>query len=154
MSNMNCSEFLDHIDEWIEGQEVPGARDHSRGCENCRTLAEELATIRLAAVTLPETDDEPSLRVWKMLRADLEREGLIRQAAPLRPDRAGWLDGVFSFVPRPALAGAYVAALVAVGVVLSGPANLSSSHDRWLQRTQTSGAQLSAQLQDAEQDEV
>jgi hypothetical protein len=151
MSITNCSEFLDHIDEWIEGQEIAGARDHSRLCDHCRAVANDLATIRLAAVTLPENDGEPSPKVWKALRAELEREGLIHGAVPAR---AGSLDGLFSLVPRPVLAGAYVAALVTAGALLSGPANMRSSQNRWLESTRTSSAQLSAQLQHAEQDEV
>jgi hypothetical protein len=150
MSIRNCNDFLNHIGEWIEGQEIAGARDHSRQCEHCRNLAEDLATIRLAAVTLPETDAEPSPRLWNSLRAELEREGLIKQDA--KAERAGWFDGFFSL--RPALAVGYVAALVAIGVGLSGPADMSARNDRWLESTRTSSAKLSAQLQDAEKDEV
>jgi hypothetical protein len=152
MSIMHCSDFLDHIGEWIEGEEVAGARDHSRQCEHCRHLAEDLATIRLAAVTLPETDTEPSPRLWNSLRAELEREGLIKQEA--QSERAGWFAGLFSL--RPALALGYVAALAVLGVALSfnGPADMTARNDRWFESTRTSSAKLSAQLQDAEQDEV
>ena len=153
MSIMNCSDFLSHIDEWIEGQEVAGARDHSRQCEHCRSVADDLANIRLAAVTLPEADREPSPRLWNSLRAELEREGLIKR--PAAPERAGWFSGLLSL--RPALAAGYVAALMALGIGLSftGPsADLTARNDRWFESTRTSSAQLSAQLQEAERDQV
>lgn len=151
MSTMNCSEFLDHIDEWIEGQEVPGARDHSRSCTSCRGLAEDLGTIRLAAVTLPEGDADPSPRIWAGIRAQLEQEGLIRtgHARPVRQS-AGWFDSIFSFIPRPALATAYVGALVVAGFVLSGPVHVRSNQDGWREGTQKSTAELNAQLGEAE----
>jgi hypothetical protein len=151
MSTMNCSEFLSHIDEWIEGQEVPGARDHCRTCASCRGLAEDLGTIRLAAVALPETDEDPSPRVWAGIRAQLEQEGLIRtgSARPIRQS-AGWFDSVFSFIPRPALATAWVGALIVAGFALSGPVHIRSDQDRWREGTQRSTAELNAQLGDAE----
>jgi len=151
MSTMNCSDFLTHIDEWIEGQEVPGARDHSRSCSNCRGLAEDLGTIRLAAVTLPETDEEPSPRIWASIRAQLEQEGLIRTgyARPVRQS-SGWFDSIFSFVPRPALATAYVGLLAVAGFALTGPVHLRSDQDGWREGTQRSTAELNAQLGDAE----
>ncbi len=149
MNCMNCTEFLSHIDEWIEGMEVPGARDHSRACAHCRGLAEDLGTIRLAAVTLPEADPDPSPRIWTALRAQLEEEGLIREAVNF-PQRTGWFDSIFSFVPRPALATAYVGALVVIGVVLSGPIHMRTDQDRWRERTQKTSAELNAQLEAAE----
>jgi hypothetical protein len=152
MSTMNCDEFLNHIGEWIEGQEVPGARDHSRTCSNCRGLAEDLGTIRLVAVTLPEEDPEISPRVWNALRAQLEQEGLIRTTGPERAPR--WFDSIFSFIPRPAMATAYVALLVAAAAVLTVPVHIRGNEDAWRESTQTSTAQLSAQLEDAEKDAV
>jgi hypothetical protein len=152
---MDCSEFLNHIDEWIEGQEIPGARDHSRGCSNCRGLAEDLGTIRLAAVTLPEADAEPSPRIWFALRAQLEQEGLIRTGGTRSIQRpAGWFDSVFSFIPRPALATAYVGALVVAGFALSGPIHMRGTEDSWRESMQPSTTQLSAQLEVAEQSAV
>jgi hypothetical protein len=150
MSTMDCNEFLDHIDLWIEGQEVPGARDHSRSCANCRGLADDLGTIRLAAVTLPEDDSEISPRVWRSIRAQLVQEGLIHTGATQTASGTGWFDSVFSFVPRPVLATAYVCALVAAGFALTNPIHIRGNQDRWLETTRTSTAPLSAQLADAE----
>lgn len=151
MSTMNCGEFLHHMDEWIEGQEVPGARDHSRTCANCRGLAEDLGAIRLAAVTLPEADEDPSPLIWAGIRAQLEQQGLIRTgySGPVGQP-AGWLDSLFSFIPRPALATAYVGALVIAGFALSGPVHIRSDQDRWRDGTQRSAAELNAQLGEAE----
>jgi hypothetical protein len=152
MSAMNCDEFLNHIDEWIEGQEVPGARDHSRTCANCRGLAEDLGTLRLVAVTLPEEDPEISPRVWKSLKAQLEEEGLIRTSCPERAP--SWFDSAFSFLPRPAMATAYVAVLVAASALLIAPVRMRGNEDAWRESTQTSTAPLSAQLEDAEKNAV
>jgi hypothetical protein len=151
MSTINCVEFLSHIGEWIEGQEIPGARDHSRICANCRGMAEDLGSIRLAAVTLPEADEDPSPRVWASIRAQLEQEGLIRteHSRPARQS-AGWFDSVFSFIPRPALATAYIGALVVAGFALSGPVHVRSDQDRWREGTQKTSAELNAQLGEAE----
>jgi hypothetical protein len=152
MSAMNCDEFLNHIGEWIEGQEVPGARDHSRTCANCRGLAEDLGTIRLVAATMPEEDPAISPRVWNSLRAQLQEEGLIRTT---RPERApSWFDSVFSFMPRPAMATAYVAVLVAAAALLTGPVRVRGNEDAWRESTQTSTTQLNAQLEDAEKNVV
>jgi hypothetical protein len=151
MSTMNCADFLNHIGEWIEGQEVPGARDHSRTCAHCRGLAEDLGTIRLAAVTLPEADADPPPRVWAALRAQLEQEGLIHSGVALQiPHRVGWFDSIFTFVPRPAFAAAYVGVLVIAGFVLSGPVHMRTDQDRWRERTQRTSAELNAQLDAAE----
>lgn len=152
MSTMNCTDFLNHIDEWIEGQEVPGARDHSRTCANCRGLAEDLGTIRLAAVTLPEADPDPSPHIWAALRTHLQEEGLIRSGVALQlPHRTGWFDSIFSLIPRPALATAYIGALVIAGFVLSGPVHMRNGQDRWRERTQRTSAELNSQLEIAEQ---
>ena len=151
MSAMNCDQFLAHIGEWIEGQEVPGARDHSRICAECRGLAEDLGTIRLNAVTLPESDPEISPRVWNALRAQLQAEGLIHSGTVHESASSGWFAGLFSFLPRPAFAAGYVIVLVAVGLAFSGPARVSGTDDAWRQRTQNSTAQLSAQLETVEQ---
>lgn len=152
MSAMDCSEFLDHINEWVEGQEVPGARDHSRSCAHCRGLAEDLCTIRLTASTAFELDEAPSERVWTALRTQLQQEGIIR-GGKVRTG-SSWFDSLFAVLPRPALAGAYVALLVAAGFALSGPAVVPGHEDQWRERTQVSTSQLSAQLQDAEQNAV
>jgi hypothetical protein len=154
MSTMGCSEFLDHIDQWIEGQEVPGARDHSRSCARCRGLAEDLGAIRIGAVTFLETDVEPPKRVWLAIRAQLEQEGLIRGAVTRPAARPSWFDSIFSFIPRPALATAYVGALVVGAIALSGPVHMRGTQDQWRESTDSSTAQLSAQLDDAEKNAV
>ena len=149
MSTMNCTEFRNHIGDWIEGQEIPGARDHSRTCAHCRELAEDLGMIRLVAVSLPEADPEPSPRIWTVLRAQLEHEGLIRGDASLPAPRPSWFDSIF-FIPRPALAGAYVAILAVAGLALTGPIHIRSHQDRSAETAFIPPAQLSAQLNDAE----
>jgi hypothetical protein len=90
-------------------------------------------------------DPEPSPRLWTALRAQLEAEGIIHDGVRVAPGShlPGWLDAVFGAIPRPALAGAYLAFLIAVAVGLSGPFGL---------RTASSpNFPLSAQLDTAEQ---
>jgi hypothetical protein len=97
-------------------------------------------------------------RVWTSLRAQLEQEGLIRETVPehevaakVQAPRTGWFGNLFPMLPRPVLAGAYLAALVAVAFALSGPVNRRVNEARWLKGTQTSTSPLSAQLNFAEQ---
>jgi hypothetical protein len=155
MSTIDCNEFLSHIDDWIEGMEIPGARDHSRTCAQCRALAEDLGAIRIGAVTYLETDVEAPARVWVAIRAQLEQQGLIGDANPRPVARSeGWFSSIFSFIPRPAMATAYVGVLVLAGIGLSGPIHIQGTEDPWLATTQTSTATLRTQLQTAETDAV
>ena len=58
-------------------------------------------------------------------------------------------------MPRPALAGAYLAALIAVSVALTGPSTRQLDEARWMSGTQRyAPVLLSAQLETAEQDTV
>ncbi len=92
--------------------------------------------------------------MWTSLRAQLEQEGLISETIPAgahEGPRSGWFGGLFPRLPRPVLAGAYLAALVAAAFALSGPVNRRVNEARWLKGTQTSTSPLSAQLNFAEQ---
>ncbi|MGC2506004.1 MAG: hypothetical protein WA369_05055, partial [Candidatus Acidiferrales bacterium] len=55
-------------------------------------------------------------------------------------------------IPRPALAGAYLVALLALGLTATGPGARKSDDARWLSRMDNSTEPLSAQLDTAEQD--
>jgi hypothetical protein len=142
---MECSQFIDQLDAWLDGERHPDARDHARDCGACRSMAVDLDDIRVAAPALMIADPEPSPRVWTALRAQLEEEGIIhgggRVASP--SGLPGWLEALFSTVPRPALAGAYLAFLVAVAVGLAGPFGLGTAP--------SPSFPLSAQLNSAEQ---
>lgn len=116
-----CNEFANQLEQWMEGERPAESAAHLKGCPDCQSLIQDLESIRGAARSM-ETGDAPPDRVWVSLRAQLEQEGLIHG------ERRGWMegirtwfDGIFSAVPRPALAGAYLVALVAVGAAVAIP---------------------------------
>jgi hypothetical protein len=159
MSTMGCNEFLKQLDAWMEGERAANARAHVRECANCRGLVEDMDAIRQTAGVWAAEEADPPARVWVSLRAQLEQEGLIRDAVhagePSQKERSrGWLAGIFSVVPRPALAGAYLLALIAGSFALTGPSAKQLNESRWISGTQDSTGAMSAQLQTAERDSV
>jgi len=146
MGTIGCKEFLNHIEPWMGGERHPDARAHARDCGRCRGLVDDFGAIQNAARDLSTVEEEPSAHVWTLLRAQLEQEGLIRNR------RSGWFQGFFGAIPRPALAGAYLAMLIAAAVALSGPIHRQLNDYRWIQGTET--AKLGAQLDSVEQNTV
>jgi hypothetical protein len=151
MATIGCNEFLDQLEPWMEGERHPDAQAHVRNCPRCRNVAADLDLIHVAAHELALTDPEPPARVWNSLRAQLQQEGLIREG---RSVQSHWWNGWFTAMPRPALAGAYLALLIAVGFAASGPINHRMNKARWLEGTQMSTTALGAQLNTAEQKTV
>jgi hypothetical protein len=162
MATITCREFLEHLEPWMEGERPQDAEAHLRTCRNCSSVVSDLELIHSEARSWSATEQEAPDRVWTSLRAQLEQEGLIRETIPAGEDgaqdvahvagpRAGWFSSLFPRLPRPVLAGAYLAALVAVAFALSGPVNKRVNEARWLKGTQTSTSPLSAQLDFAEQ---
>jgi hypothetical protein len=101
---------------------------------------------------------EPPARIWASLRLQLEAEGLIHDPAdlshaavsiPASEHRAGWFESMFSGMARPALAGAYLIALIAAGFALSGLGSERGS-DRWTSVTQNTTTPLRSELDDVE----
>jgi hypothetical protein len=149
MATIDCSAFLNQLEQWMEGERPADARAHFRHCPRCRSLVEDVDSIRETAHSMESADADPPDRIWISLRAQLEKEGLIhgerRDWAEALKD---WFDGVFSAVPRPALAGSYLVALIAVSVALAGPGY------RRFNGTQIPTQPLTAQLNTAEQDAI
>ncbi len=159
MSTLGCNEFRKQLDAWMEGERSPEARAHVSECAHCRSLVEDMDAIWQTAGAWAAEEVDPPARVWVSLRAQLEQEGLIRREVPEgQPSRAesprGWFAGIFTAVPRPALAGAYLLALIAVSVALTGPSAKQVNESRWISGTQDSTGTLDAQLQTAERDSV
>jgi hypothetical protein len=156
MAAIDCKQFLNQLDAWMEGQRTSDAQAHARNCKLCRNLADDLGSITAAARSLAAEELEPPAHLWTSLRAQLEREGLIRQQVSVgqitehKTSAEGWRRW-FGAIPRPALAGAYLAALVAVGVALSGPISKQVNDYRWIQGTKDSTSSLSAHLNSVEQ---
>jgi hypothetical protein len=159
MATITCREFLSYLEPWMEGERPPDAQAHVRTCSHCSGVIKDLEMIHSEARSWNALEQDAPERVWTSLRAQLEQEGLIRETIPasdgraqVAAPRAGWFAGLFPRLPRPVLAGAYLAALVAVAFALSGPVNKRVNEARWLKGTQTSTSPLSAQLNFAEQD--
>ena len=158
MATITCREFLNYLEPWMEGERPRDAQAHLRICRHCSSVVSDLELIHTEARGWSATEQDAPERVWTSLRAQLEREGLIRAtipanelAAKARAPLAGWFSGSFPRLPRPVLAGAYLAALVAAAFALSGPVNKRVNEARWLKGTQISTSPLSAQLDFAEQ---
>lgn len=117
---MQCTEFRNYAAQWMEGERAAEARQHAEACPACRGLVADLEAIASAAGDWGAELPEPPDRIWTALRAQLEQEGLIREpAAVASAAEEGWFAGLFSFVPRPALAGAYLALLLIAGGVVA-----------------------------------
>jgi len=146
MSVANCSQFLNQLEQWMEGQRPLDAQSHLRSCPTCQGLVEDLSSIEQTARSMGATETAPPDRLWASLRAQLEQEGIIRtEAHGWIQGVIHWFDGVLSAVPRPALAGAYLVALVGISLALAGPGYRRSNWNDNATRP------LSAQLE-AEQD--
>jgi hypothetical protein len=159
MATKNCEAFLD-LESWIEGERSAGANAHFRDCAACQAVIADLTAIRTEAHSWSALESEAPEHVWVALRAQLEQEGLIRSSEPERivravvPSNPDWLRGFLGRIPRPALAGAYLSVLVALGFALSGPANKQSNEARWLEGTQVATSPLSAKLNSFEQNPI
>ncbi len=158
MATVNCKDFqgrFEPSDDSPRNDSPPDLRvqAHLRDCPSCRSFIEDLGKIRAAGARLAASDPEPPARIWFSLRAELEKEGLIRDTPAKSPSKS-WLgelfSGRFTVLPRPVLAGGYLAALLAIAFGLSGPINSRINRQRWLDGTQSSTEPLSAQLMTAE----
>lgn len=110
---MQCYE-VERVLEQKQAEELPpAAAAHVEECERCRALVADLTAILSVAQEFAAEPVEAPERVWANVRAQLESEGLIRE-----PREAGWLADWFAGFPRPLAAGAYLAFLVAAGVLL------------------------------------
>jgi hypothetical protein len=148
MAIIGCKDFASYLEAWMEGERPSDAQAHLRGCPHCRTIVEDLDAIHATALDWNSEQAELPSHIWNSLRVQLEQEGLIRVR------RLGWLGrirGAFAPLPRPALAGAYLAALIIAAFALSGPVQRQVNHYRWIQGTQESSASLGTQLNSVEQ---
>jgi hypothetical protein len=153
MNTIGCNEFLNQLGDWMESKRSADARAHLTVCGDCRALVTDLAAIQETAPSLAFDDPEPSPRLWLAVRSQLEREGLIRtERRGWTAGLIGWLDDAFAAIPRPALAGAYLVALLALGLTATGPGARKSDDARWLSHMDNSTEPLSAQLDTAEHD--
>ncbi|MFY9803836.1 MAG: hypothetical protein WA211_20440 [Candidatus Acidiferrales bacterium] len=162
MATINCEEFLNHLEPWMEGERNAQAQAHLRDCPHCFAIVNDLNAIQAEARSWSASETEAPERVWVSLRAQLEQEGLIHDTvlASEQPQHAreaarpSWLRGLFGGLPRPVLAGAYLAALVAIAFALSGPVHKRVNEAKWLEGTRIATSPLRAELNTAEQDSI
>jgi hypothetical protein len=154
MATVNCKDFQYRFEPSDDSPRIDSppdlkAKAHLRDCPACRSFVQDLGMIRAAAAELAASDPEPPARIWFSLRAELEKEGIIRDT-PSKSWLREFFGGRFSALPRPVLAGGYLAALLAIAFGLSGPINSRINRQRWLDGTQSSTMPLSAELTSAE----
>jgi hypothetical protein len=113
---MQCQEIELVLEQWEPGALPANAAAHVASCADCRGLIEDLQAIQSAGAVLGQEDLEaaPPASLWINLRTQLESEGLIHEP---RPAGAGWFDSWWAAIPRPALAGAYLALLIVAGLL-------------------------------------
>jgi hypothetical protein len=146
---MRCQEFEAVLEQASEQPMPAEAAAHAAQCGNCRNLAADLETIATVARELSISEEEPPARVWVHLRAQLEKEGIIRtpefqQAEVVQ--HAGWLKGVLAWMRRPALVATYAALMVlAAGLAWQHFATVDDSMSADAVKTQTSLNKLEAQ---------
>lgn len=145
-----CDAFVNQLDSWMEGARSAQGLSHVSACLDCRGFAEDLDAIAATARSIAADGNEPPAYLWDSIRAQLENEGIIRQARPTVPAPAKGWRGWFDFVPRPALAGAFVAILAVAAFFGTGPVRQRINDYRWMQGTQTSTASLTSQLDTVE----
>ena len=157
MAIIKCEEFLSRLEPWMEGERHADVQAHLRNCPHCHAIVNDLHAIQAEARSWSSSETDAPERVWTALREQLEKEGLIRDTV-LDSKRSGreaasarWLWGLFGGVPRPVLAGAYLAALIAVAFALSGPIHKKVNEEKWLEGTRIATSPLRAELNTAEQ---
>lgn len=113
---MECKHLLAELETaGLEEHLSSAAVAHLDQCAHCSALIADLKAIRNASAELAEA--EPPARLWVSLRNQLESEGLIREpeaevvATASRP--SFWLR------LRPAMAAAYLALIVVLGIWVS-----------------------------------
>ena len=123
---MQCTEFESYIEQRSGEQLPPAAASHLDACAKCRNLVADFEAIEASAAALGDGVPEPPEHIWISLRSELVSEGLIRE---VEPDPAGFFAQLFTWVPRPALAGAFLAILLAAAVLIGLRGNLSTPYN-------------------------
>ena len=139
MPAMQCQDFQDSLDLWLEGERRPDAEAHVRTCAACNALVADMEMIRSAANDLEDVDPPPP--VWAAIRSRLEAEGLVAKR-----DRWAWLPSFGSGWMRPAFAGALVAVLAVGAFLLGTNVRKPTAHEQWVNTNQAATAPIEADL--------
>jgi anti-sigma-K factor RskA len=114
---MQCRDIEEVLEQEGLAPLPEAARAHVARCPQCQDYLADLETIVSAAHELP-AEVEPPARLWIALRAQLEREGLIKEPVTARKEeRVSWWDFGTFFRSR-AMATVTVGALIAAGAIL------------------------------------
>jgi anti-sigma-K factor RskA len=114
---MQCRDVEEVLEEEGLAPLPAAARAHVASCQRCQDYLADLETIVSAAHELP-AEVEPPARLWMALRAQLEREGLIKEPVTARKEEPGsWWD-FGTFIRSRALATVTVGALIAAAAIL------------------------------------
>lgn len=143
MPAMQCSEFLDLLGPWMEGERPPVVEAHLRACGACRAMLADLDAIQAASHELADVD--PPARVWTAIRAQLDQERMF--------ERRGWRAWVTSLLaawPRPAIATVTLAVLVAGAFLLGIQVRNYNNQQRWSRGTEAVTQPIDANLGDFE----
>jgi hypothetical protein len=151
MATITCRDVLDRLDSWRGDNPPSDVQAHLHNCPNCRSLVDDLKAICGEASSWRAEEIEAPSRIWTSLKSHLEQEGLIHENRRADAAKTAWFAGWLAALPRPALAGAYLALLIAGAFALSRPANKQANEARWLAASEDSTLPLRAQLT-AEQD--
>ncbi len=113
---MRCKDLLLEL-EAADTRLSAAAETHLDTCVHCSGLVADFRAIELAARDLAEAD--PPERLWVAVRNQLESEGLVRESpADAEVVASGSRPSSWWLRLRPALAAAYLAAiLIAAGVI-------------------------------------
>jgi hypothetical protein len=139
MPGMQCDQFQDSVAAWMEGERSPAAEAHVRTCPSCRELLTDLEEIRQTGAAMG--DVEPPPRVWAAICAQLDEENLIGP----RGWRA-WIPSFNAFWPRPAVATATLAVLVAGAFLLGIEVHNYNNMQQWTQGTEAVTQPIQATL--------
>jgi hypothetical protein len=151
MASMTCRHFHEELERYLDGDRSPSASAHLKSCAACSGIIADMKAIETEAHSWSAPLPEPPERVWISLRNQLESEGIIKTATPETVNAAassGWWSRLFGWAPRPVLAGAYLAALVALSF---GLGNVGQPHEvKWVRNGEIVPSTLHAQLSDVE----
>jgi hypothetical protein len=92
------------------------AREHLAGCSNCQDLLADLSAVVVAAKRIP-AEVAPPDRIWVAIRAQLEAEGIIRDAEPVVTAAAPWWQSFSEFFRPRVLATVGAGLFVALGSI-------------------------------------
>jgi len=97
---MQCKDFEAVLEQEGLAPLPLAAKSHLAQCSACQNLFADLSVLVSAAQQLP-AEMNPPQRLWVSLRAQMEREGLIKQPMAVAEEKAHWWQALTTlFKPR------------------------------------------------------